>query len=243
MEDILHKIKASLYDNPLTEDPNDFTARVNSERSLTVSEICQSAARRGGADIAAASMQHGVELFLKEMAYQLCDGFSVNTGYFTATPLIKGVFNSPGETFDPKKHSLLFQFNQGETLRKALANIEVQITGVAESGLMITQVTDMKSGSVNHLLTVNRNLKINGYKLKIVGDNAANGVYFVSQANGKRTRVEDSDVVTNHPSELMIVIPQLPAGQYLLEVTTQYAGGTLLKEPRTVSFDKILTIE
>jgi hypothetical protein len=76
----LHTIKAHLYDNALTENPNDFIARAASEKSLTVADICQTAVKRGGADISAASMEHGVNLWLKEMAYRLCDGFAVHTG-------------------------------------------------------------------------------------------------------------------------------------------------------------------
>jgi hypothetical protein len=104
MEKILHRVKAYLYDNVLTDDPNDYIARVSSERTLDVNDICTSAANRGGADISASAMSHAVTLFLKEMGYQLCDGYSVNTGYFMATTLIRGVFNSPAETFDSKKH-------------------------------------------------------------------------------------------------------------------------------------------
>jgi hypothetical protein len=33
------------------------------------------------------------------------------------------------------------------------------------------------------------------------------------------------------------------AGGYTLEVTTQYAVAKLLKEPRTVVFDKVLTVQ
>lgn len=89
---ILHKIKAYLYDNALTKDnPNDFIARTISEKSLSVKQICEAAVNRGGADVSASAMQHATELFLKEMAYQLCDGYSVNTGYFTASTLIRGV--------------------------------------------------------------------------------------------------------------------------------------------------------
>lgn len=36
MENVFHKIKANLYPNLLTEDPNDFSAKVISERSLNV---------------------------------------------------------------------------------------------------------------------------------------------------------------------------------------------------------------
>ncbi|MPS75187.1 MAG: hypothetical protein E2590_18880, partial [Chryseobacterium sp.] len=112
MANILHKIKAYLYDNTLTKDnPNDLIARTASERSLSVQDICQAAVQRGGADVSASAMAHAVELFLSEMAYQLCDGYSVNTGYFTASTTIRGVFDSPSETFNKDKHSVLFQFN------------------------------------------------------------------------------------------------------------------------------------
>ncbi|GHT72359.1 hypothetical protein FACS189456_0650 [Bacteroidia bacterium] len=240
----LHTIKAHLYDNALTEDPNDYVARVSAERSLSIKDICESAATRGGADVSAAAMEHATNLFLKEMGYRLCDGFSVNTGWFTAAPHIKGVFNSPNEHFDPAKHRVLFEMQQGADLRKELGLVSVDIQGVAESGLYIAQVLDVKTGSVNDIITPNRNLKISGHKLKIVGDNTDNGIYFVAEAGGTRTKVDVSDLVTNNPSELVIVIPALAVGAYKVEVATQYAGGgTLLKEPRTTLFDKTLTVQ
>lgn len=59
-----------------------------------------------------------------------------------------------------------------------------------------------------------------------------------------RTHVEQSDVAINNPSEVMIIIPQLTAGTYHLEITTQFGSNTktLLKEPRTAIFDRILTV-
>ncbi|WP_346984357.1 DNA-binding domain-containing protein [Chryseobacterium sp. POE27] len=243
MATILHRIKAYLYDNVLTKDnPNDFTARTASERSLNVQQICQSAANRGGADISASAMEHATELFLKEMAYQLCDGYSINTGYFTANTTIRGVFDSPSETFNKDKHSIIFQFNQGEKLRAEIPNIEVEILGVAEASAAILQVADVKSGSVNDLLTPGRNLKIVGSKIKVTGDDASVGVYFVDATTQERTKVEQSDIVTNNPSEVMVVIPELAAGTYTIEVLTQYSGSQSLKEPRTATLDKQLTV-
>ncbi|WP_262486355.1 hypothetical protein [Flavobacterium sp. B17] len=41
MANILHKIKAYLYDNVLTKDnPNDLSVRIVTERSLNVQQIC-----------------------------------------------------------------------------------------------------------------------------------------------------------------------------------------------------------
>ncbi len=241
---ILHKIKAYLYDNVLTKDnPNDYIARTVSERPLTVQQICEAAVNRGGADVSASAMAHATELFLKEMAYQLCDGYSVNTGYFTASTTIRGVFDSPSETFNKDKHSIIFQFNQGEKLRAEIPSIEVNILGVADASTVILQVKDVKSGSVNDLLTPGRNLRISGSKLKIAGDDPAVGIFFTDTVSQVSTQVEVSDIVTNNPSELMVVIPALSAGTYQLKVVTQFSGSMMLKEPRTALLDKVLTVQ
>ncbi|WP_315265118.1 DNA-binding domain-containing protein [Tannerella forsythia] len=239
-----HTIKAYLYDNLLTPDPNDFTARVSSERSLSVADICHSAATRGGADVSDAAMSHAVELFLKEMAYRLCDGFAVNTGYFTAVPVVRGVFLNPNETFDPQRHTLQFQFTQGELMRREIEDVEVKIMGVAETGLYIGQVEDMKSRTVNEVLTPGFNLRVTGTKLRVVGDKPGVGIFFRETATNTATKVDEGDIVINNPSELMIIIPALPAGTYQLEVTTQYStGNKLLKEVRSAVFDRPLTVK
>ncbi len=239
-----HTIKAYLYDNLLTPDPNDFVARVSSERSLSVADICHSAATRGGADVSDAAMSHAVELFLKEMAYRLCDGFAVNTGYFTAMPVVRGVFLNPNETFDPQRHTLQFQFTQGELMRREIEDVEVKIMGVAETGLYIGQVEDMKSRTVNEVLTPGFNLRVTGTKLRVVGDKPGVGIFFRETATNTATKVDEGDIVVNNPSELMIIIPALPAGTYQLEVTTQYStGNKLLKEVRSAVFDRPLTVK
>ena len=199
----------SVHDNLLTPDPNDFVARVSSERSLSVADICHSAATRGGADVSDAAMSHAVELFLKEMAYRLCDGFAVNTGYFTAMPVVRGVFLNPNETFDPQRHTLQFQFTQGELMRREIEDVEVKIMGVAETGLYIGQVEDMKSRTVNEVLTPGFNLRVTGTKLRVVGDKPGVGIFFRETVTNTATKVDEADIVVNNPSELMIIIPEI----------------------------------
>lgn len=240
-----HKIRAYLYDNVLTKDnPNDYTARTVSERSLNVKQICEAAVSRGGADMTTSAMERAAELFLKEMAYQLCDGYSINTGYFTAGTQIRGTFKSPVEAFDTQKHSLIFQFNQGHKLRTEIPNVEVDILGIADASCKILQITDVYTESVNSQLTIGRNLRIKGTKIKITGGHPANGIFFVNTGDNSRTKVDDKDIVINKPSELMIVIPNLPVGSYQLEISTQYTSNSFpLKVPRIIAFDKKLTVE
>jgi hypothetical protein len=241
MADILHKIRVNLYENLLTDDPNDYSARVISERSLNVKEICQIAVTRGSADTTAEAMEHNVNLFLKEMGYQLMDGYSVNTGYFTANAQVRGVFNSVTEAFNPQKHAVLFRFNQGELMRKEIPNVAVQVMGVSDSSIVISHVVDSKTGSANDLITPTGTLKIKGGKLKIVGDNPQTGVYFQDE-EGNRFKVADNDIIVNKPSELIIAIPPLAQGSYKLMVCNQYSVGAMLKESRVTVFDKLLTV-
>ncbi|MDR1865792.1 MAG: DUF4469 domain-containing protein [Bacteroidales bacterium] len=243
MANIFHRIKAILIPNLLTEDPDDFYAKVISERTLNIEEICEAAIARGNAPTSVEAMKINVELFLKEMGYQLKDGYSVNTGYFIATPLIKGIFKHAKDRYDALRHSIQFLFTQGDVLRKGLSDVTVEITGVGEAGAVITEVTDVKTDSTNDRLTPNRNLRIKGSKLKLAGENPEVGVYFVNEATGEQTKVAADEVVNNKPSELVIIIPELAPGLYALKVITQFTGNTvLLKEPRTISFDKILNV-
>jgi hypothetical protein len=248
MANILHKIKAWLYNNPLTDNPNDLVARVVSDRTLSVKDLCESAVERGKSDIPAQALQHAVEIFLPEMDFRLCDGFTVNVGSFTASSNIRGVFNGPNDRFDPERHTFLFEFHQGATLRKEIESVTIEILGVAILKAHIDSVFDVKSGTTNDLLTSGRNLKIAGRDIKILGDekHPETGVYFVCQdpeSVGTRLKVDPTDVVVNNPSEVVILIPEFAGQTYKLEIITQFAGSSrLLNDPRTLTLDRVLTV-
>jgi hypothetical protein len=129
---ILHRIKAYLYEKLHAQNtPGQYIARTTNEHTLNVQEICEAAVHRGGTDMPAGAMQHATELFLIEMAHQLCSGNAIDTGYFIASPKIVGVFNSPAEAFKNGKHNLMFQFSPGEGLQAEIPTIEIDILGLA----------------------------------------------------------------------------------------------------------------
>lgn len=83
-------------------------------------------------------------------------------------------------------------------------------------------------------------LEITGSRLKLDGDNATNGVYLVA---GDNTRNKVITVVDNKPARLIVILPTLAAGEYALQITTQYnGGGSGLKSPRIGTFSKLLTV-
>lgn len=237
MASILHRIKAYLYKNVFAEKVDNYTARVATERLLKMQDVCQSAVKRGGAGVSPVAMEYMVGLYLKEMTYCLCDGYAVDNEYFTLKPSIKGVFDSPDESFDPEKHRIKLVFLENEKLREALSGIEIQIIGPAKSNLYITQVTDVKSGAINTTLTPTYSLKISGSMLKLAGDHPDVGVYFINHETGERTKPDSTDIIQNQHSELIVRIPELIAGDYWLEITTQYTTSGIRKQPHTTTFD------
>jgi hypothetical protein len=243
MANYLTKIKAFLYKNPLTDNPNDYIARVEAQRPLDIMHICASAAVRGGADVSAKTIEHAVELFFDELEYQLCNGFSVNVKTFTAAPHIKGVFNSPHEPFDPAKHHLLVEFTQGVQLRKKLTEAEVVIEGVRENIFYVDKVKDLSTGKTDGTVTRRKVTELRGHNIKVAGNDPSCGIWLHAIETGTDTQLGKDAIVVNDPSRLLIQLPDLGYGSpHQLSITTQYTttAGKLLEHPRTAVLDTLL---
>jgi len=77
----MHRLEAVLYPNHLTGQENTYFARNTKEKTIDVEAICAAMKNRGGFEGSHDEAVKTVNHFFKEMMYQLCDGFSVNTGY------------------------------------------------------------------------------------------------------------------------------------------------------------------
>ena len=93
----MHKIKAKLYPNNFTGGEGTFIARSANEGTVLIEDICAAMKTRGGYDGSYEDALQTVKHFYMEMMYQLCDGFSVNTGFYTIHPKIGGTFASAQE--------------------------------------------------------------------------------------------------------------------------------------------------
>jgi hypothetical protein len=103
---------------------------------------------------------------------------------------------------------------------------------------------DVETEAVNETLTPGGQFSIVGHKIKIAGTDPEVGVYFVSADDvSKRVKV-NSHLAENAASKLIGVIPALVAGAWLVEIKTQYSGGSsFLKEPRTITFKSELIVK
>jgi hypothetical protein len=128
-------------------------------------------------------------------------------------------------------------------LRALAERIVVEVEGLADVQGYIDEFIDVTTESVNETLTPGGMFSIAGHKLKVVGDNPEVGVYFVPEVDPAGRVKVTGHLAENSASKLIGIVPALGAGKWKVEVKTQYSGGSSpLKEPRTISFNSVLTV-
>jgi hypothetical protein len=243
VNEVLHRIRVKLYPNYLHNVEGAYLARTDNEASLGIEEVCAALKNRGGFTGNYDDLTEHVRQFFDEAAYQLCDGFAVNTGYYSVHPNIGGTFDRVHEEHDEAKHPVTFRFRTRAPLRALAAHIAIDVEGLPDVGGYIDEFIDVTTEAVNESATPGGMFSLSGHKIKVAGDNADIGVYFVSAADAKERVKVAGHLAENTQAKVIGVIPALAAGTWKVEVVTQFAsGGTLLKEPRTIESAFAVTV-
>jgi hypothetical protein len=228
-----------LDDNLLTEDPNDRSARVVNTRSYTEEDLAEAIAKRNiGISKAEALAMLEAEAEIK--IGWVGEGSAINMRLEHYHYAIPGVYHA-GEY--PKE--AVIRITASKELNDTVKKIPLrQVEPVSK--MRVDFISDVKSGTVNDRITPGGVVKITGHNLKIAGTEASVGVTFISVSNPNTVyTVPAVDIVTNNPSELMIIAPAMtPAEEVQLKITTQFASGLkVLNTPRSVIFEKKLVVE
>jgi hypothetical protein len=180
-------------------------------------------------------MEQAVQAYLNEAAYQLADGHTVCNGFFSVQPRISGVFDSSRPTgLVPERNTLSFSFRKRQGFNRLLKKIEVKIEGPARDEAYIDNVFDSASETFNTTLSPGGAVRVSGSKIRIQGVHQDVGLYFVDSNEGRRIKFEGK-FLDNTAGRLSFVAPSLNAGDWRIEICTQFTNGkALLKEPRVI---------
>ena len=237
-------LQADLYDNLLTEEAGDYTARLRISGSLRNSNLAQRILDRGS-EYRKDTIENILNMGDQEKVKALAEGKSVVDGVGQTMIQIKGNFDGESAPFDPAKHSLIISYTPGKALRKAMQRIEIQ-TNKATTGPVINSITNPMTGEVNATILPNLPLIIAGANLKVATaekntKEATAGLFFISEDG--TTEKPALLIVHNTTSELTVVAPDLNAGNYYVEIRTQSAAGSkLVKNMRTFRYPILLTV-
>jgi len=160
-----------LMDNPLTEDPNDFTLKVKAGNMVTTEDIAK-ALQAEGSEFQLETLIDILNRGDRIIRNKLLAGYSVGTGVFYAYPSVSGVWRDKNETFDEKRHKVGVNFQLSATMREGVKQIGVEVLGVSSAGPEISSVTDTWTGELNALLTPDEVASVKGRNIQLAGEQA-----------------------------------------------------------------------
>ena len=235
LDPILHHIRVKLYRNYLPGGDGTFIARTDSDRTVSIRDICTIMVNRAGFDGDFQTLNDYVSQFEDEVAYQLCDGNAVNLGYYSIHPNVGGVFRSTTHAYSRKENPISFSFTTLAKLREKSKYIDVEIVGLADAPAYIDQFTDVESNYVNSSFIPGNAFTVHGHNIKIEGSSPDCGIYFVPVLSpGNKVKV--TRIFENTPSKVMGLCPATGYAANRIEIVTQYtAGNNNLASPRTIA--------
>ncbi len=225
-------LKAWLVDNAVTtDDKTDQILQLESAGKVDIEAIYKEMFNKT-TGIQPETIQHVVQLYHRTITDFLLTGCTVNTGLFYASPSFQGVYK---DAWDPEKNSIVVNFQTGKELRESIAQTKVVILGQKASAMQIDHIINLKTKAEDGNAPRGGGIRIEGRELKVVGDAEEVGVFLVNALDVEE-QLLDEQILTNKPSELVLLIPNdLTEGAYTLRITTQYSGTQrLLKTPRSI---------
>lgn len=232
-------LTVDLYDNVLTEKAGDYSGKVSITGTVRNLDIAKRIVKER-TEYRLETIVNILDLADQKKIEAISEGKSLIDGVGQYLLNIIGSFEEAA-VFNAEKHKFGITFTPGKALLTALKQL-VPNFRMAKTGPVINSITDSTTESISQQLTPNAPAIISGSGLLLKGDHPSVGIYFTPDGEGK-TPVKVGLIVSNTTSQVIIQIPALPDGQYLLSITTQAgAGYSLVKEPRTYQYPILLTV-
>jgi hypothetical protein len=219
-------IKYYLQPNPVTPDPNDQSARVLPNASLTLEDIIAKMMQRG-TTVTEADTRAVLNLFFDVVSDEVADGNFVNLPLANIRVGISGVFTSITDSFDPSRHSIRATLSPGLLLSEKMQKVRLEKTLQPLPSPVILEFLNINTNTTNSVLTPGGIGQIVGEELKFNPDNPQEGIFFVA-ADGTETKVQI--IASRTEGKLVFSIPTLPAGNYTLEVRRAYTKENIIRK-------------
>jgi hypothetical protein len=238
------KVYVELYDSQLTPRKDDRTGRVLNGGSAAVDDLIGDV-KDNNSEINPIILRASYDVIKSAAMSRILLGQRVEFGLGVFYLESAGSFIGDAAKWDKSKNRLIVKALPSKEIRERVKSIEVEVLGMARVPNMISSVTDVFSGQENVCLTRGGMAHINGAKIKIAGSSPEVGLKLLSQPDGSVWDIPLTSIGINDPSRVSFVIPaDLPVGEYLLNIVTQYSGGgNELKNPRTLALEYLLMVE
>jgi predicted histone-like DNA-binding protein len=166
---------------------------------------------------------------------KLSDGYSVNLGFLTLRPELRGNFSEYSERYSKKKHYVDVSFQLQEKFKRSLEDSTVRRVTNRTPGPLIYTIKSFHQSEPNSF-KANSLLTLRGRHLKFNPSNNDEGLFFESSTNPQNIyRVDEFSRIK--PSEVGFKIPDLPPDTYKLQVRARFG-----EDLRSSSYSELIHI-
>ena len=230
-------IQYVLFENNSPIAPGVYTARVQTAGRADLESVVNHMVARGST-VGRADILSVLDDFCSAVELLVQDGYTIVTPVVNARPTVRGTFEGPLDSFDPNRHRLVVRVTPGVRLKKGVPNGAQLVKRYGAKNLPLPQrYTDTRSGTHNDILTPGGTGWLQGQRLTLDGADPEQGVFFVNDADKTATRVEE--VTKSAGTEILFLVPTLPAGTYNLEVRAAFNDNG---DIRTGKLEPLLTV-
>jgi len=226
-------IHYALFENPLTPDPEDYTARVEITGSIGMDDLVHRMLDQGST-VTSGDILAVIEDLTKATEAFLLEGYRVNIAELVQVyPRIKGTFDGPNDTFDPQRHTLDAAAAIGPRIRNTTRNEgHVHKNETLLPAPNIVDYEDLVTGQSNTTIHPGGIGTLNGNRLKYDEAQPDEGIYLIDTATDTETKV--IYVKTNQPTQLIFINPDTlqPGHTYHIQVRARMRGGEELRTDR-----------
>lgn len=214
-------IRYVLLESPQADDLQAYHAAVQPASTAELEDVIDRMVKTSVV-VSRSDLSAVLEGFFATIEGMVLEGRAVRTPLANFQASIAGLFDGPGDCYDPLRHQVAVTVDPGERLRRTVrrqARVAKEDAAAVEPNPV--QLLDVSSGERNGLLTPCGIGRLAGHQLKFNPDDPEQGIFFVA-ADGRTARVEF--VGKNMPAELSFLIPALEPGEYRLQVRAIVCG-------------------
>lgn len=227
-------MKYYLVENKMTENPDDFTARVTQQETVGYKEIIKMATRRG-LTLTDTELNSAITELMYTINEVLGNGKVVVTPFARFSPSISGVFNGKDDVYDSGRHKIKINCSVGKDIKADKENIMREKVKYTIAQPIIDGFLNFATQE-NNVLSPGGTAEISGELLKLDAMDTEQGIFF--SQNGTTARADV--IIHNLPSKLIFNIPvALTPGDYQLEIRNRTNGSSKLKN---VIFSELLQV-
>lgn len=230
-------LEFGLYENHLTPDPDDHSAQVQNLDVADEDAVLDEMVVPGGVTKAqAAAVLTAEQTAIRKI---LLSGRGVTTSFCEIKPVIRGVFTSEDDSFDPKRHAVVFNATLRKEFKELARDIKVKKVPVSERMPVPQRFVDTATQRRDEVISNGMVGELKGSFLKCDPADNKQGV-FVIKADGSEIRCDN--YIHNTASKLLFYVPNTLTVGEEVELEVRSKLGNTVNEVRIGALATTLSV-